>query len=403
MRGTWFAIALRACLFSAGALALAGCNEQPAVQAAQSPAATEVSVVTLQPSPRPFVRELPGRVAPTRIAEIRPRVSGVVVERAFTQGSTVRAGDILYRIDPRPFEVELESVKAALAKAQALQLQARQQADRFTALLPKQSVSQAQYEVALATKLQADAEVAAAEANVDRALLNLDYATVRAPIKGRVSRAIVTEGALVQADVTHLTTVQQLDPIYVDFTQSVGELNQLKADLRNGTLEAVAPDAAKVRLVRDDGSLYPDSGKLLFSDTMVDQTTGQVSLRSEFPNAGNELLPGTYVRVLIEQGVDTDALVVPQQAVQRNSAGSSELYVLDKDDRAILTPVRMGRTVDQDWIVASGVQGGDRVVVEGFQKLTSGLKVKPMPWSRTTASIAGEPASQNVTHDSIVR
>jgi membrane fusion protein, multidrug efflux system len=364
---------------------VSACDEPHADQAAAP--RPQVSVVTLQPSSRPYIRELPGRIAPTRVAEVRARVAGIVLERSFQQGADVKAGEVLYRIDPVRFQVELDAAEAALAKAQAVHDQAEQQAKRVEKLISGQAASQAQYEIAVATFRQAQADVAARKADVARVRLDLDYTSVRSPINGRIGRALVTEGALVgQGEATHLATVHQLDPVYADFTQSAGDLQQLRRDLESGALEQVEPDAAKVRLVLDDGTLYPLAGKLLFSDASVDPGTGQVTLRGEFPNPRGELLPGMYVRVQIQQGTDGDALAVPQQAVQRNDTGGSEVYVVRPDNRAVIKPMRAGRVVDEQWLVLDGLDPGDRVVVEGFQKFEPGDVVDPVPWQPTQAA-----------------
>jgi membrane fusion protein (multidrug efflux system) len=381
-------------------LGLTACIESLAVDQPETTQSLppQVSVVTLQPSSRPFVRELPGRIAPTRMAEVRARISGIVVERSFKQGADVKAGDVLYRIDPEPFQVELAATQAALAKAQAVLEQAEPQAKRVERLMSGQTASQAQYETAIATWRQAQADVAARKADVARAKLDLEYTQVRAPISGRVGRALLTEGALVgQGEATHLATVQQLHPIYADFTQSVNEMQQLRREIESGSLEQVAAEAATVRLVLADGTIYPHAGKLLFSEASVDPSTGQVTLRGEFPNPKTELLPGTYVRVQIVQGIDGDALTVPEQAIRRNDAGDSELYVVGGDNRAVVRPVRVGDVVDDQWRVLAGVQPGDRVVVEGFQKFSPGDLVHPVAWEqkRTTTAAAGpglEPA-----------
>jgi membrane fusion protein (multidrug efflux system) len=398
MKGEAHRIRLAAALLAA--LGLAACGEaQTTVVSAPQQAPPRVSVVTLQPAPRPYVHELPGRIAPVRIAEVRARVPGIVIERAFRQGTDVQAGEVLYRVDPKPFEVELEAAKAALAKAEAVHEQAEKQARRVGELLSGRAASQVQHETAVAAWRQAQADVAARKADVARATLNLGYTSIRSPINGRVGRALVTEGALVgQGEATHLATVQQLDRVYADFTQSVEEVQQLRRDFESGALEHVAPDAAKVKLVLGDGAVYPHPGRLLFSDASVDPTTGQVTLRGEFPNPKNELLPGMYVRVQIEQGIDGDSLAVPQQAVQRDETGDSRLYLVREDNRALAKPVRLGRVVDEQWLVLEGVQPGDRVIVEGFQKFAPGDLVDPMPWRprRTAAAtpLAGTPGGE---------
>ena len=374
-----------ALMLAALAPMLAGCKE-PTATAAPSTPEPDVSIVVVQPRARAVVRELPGRISPTRVAEVRPRVSGIIVERLFHQGSEVKAGDPLYRIDPRPFDVEVQSTEAALARAKAVLEQATSQANRVATLYKEKAAPEAKNEEAVATLRQAQADVAARKADVARARLNLDYATIRAPIDGIVGAARVSEGALVvQNDSTSLATIQQLDPIYADFTQSVNEMHQLRRALDTG--ELVASDAMKVRLVLDDGELYPQIGKLLFSEAKVDAHTGQVTLRGEFPNPKRELLPGMYVRVQIEQGIDSDAIAVPQQAIQRNSGGGSEVFVVKDDGRVTIQPVRIGSLQDGAWFVTDGLKSGDKVVVEGFQKFVPGDRVRTQSWAEADASL----------------
>jgi membrane fusion protein (multidrug efflux system) len=373
---------------------LAGCEEPNSAVAAAQTSEPDVSIVTVKPQARALVRELPGRVAPTRVSDVRPRVSGIVIERMFSQGSEVKAGDPLYRIDPRPFEVEVQSSEAALAKAMAALDQASQQARRISLLTSQRAISEAENEKATGAMRQAEAEVEGRKADVARARLNLDYATVRAPIDGVVGAALVSEGALVVQNETNLATIQQLDPIYADFTQSVTELNQLRRALDSGELDRIAPHAAKVRLLLDDGSIYATPGKLLFSEAKVDAHTGQVTLRGEFPNPKRELLPGMYVRVLIEQGIDTDAIAVPQQAIQRNGGGGSEIFLVKDDNRVAVQAVRTGSVQDGQWFVTEGLKAGDKVVVEGFQKFAAGDKVRPLPWAEADASADAAPDSK---------
>jgi membrane fusion protein (multidrug efflux system) len=366
-------------------LVLAGCDDRSV--AAVPPAVPDVGVVTISASPKHIVKELPGRIAPTRVADVRARVSGIIVARLFEQGSEVKAGDALYQIDPKPFEVDLQSAEAALAKAQAIFEQATAQANRTASLISKQAASLAENETAIAMARQAAADVAARKADVARAKLNLEYATIRAPISGIIGAALVSEGALVvQNDPTSLASIQQLDTVYADFTQSASDLNKLRRDFDSGELERIEPDAAKVRLLLDDGSLYPIQGRLLFSDAKVDTSTGQVTLRGEFKNLNRELLPGMYVRVQIEQGIDNDAILVPQQAVQRNSAGGSDVYVLNNENRVSLQPVRVGSVMDGNLLVLEGLKQGDRVVVEGFQKFAVGDAVNPGKWPQDVAT-----------------
>ncbi len=373
-------------MLAAFAPLLGACDESSSAVSAAQPIEPDVSVVIVKQQARAVVRELPGRISPTRVAEVRPRVSGIVVERLFRQGSEVKAGDPLYRIDPRPFEVEVMANEAALAKADAALMQARQQARRIATLTSQRAAPEAENEKTIAAELQAKAEVEGRKAELARAKLNLDYATVRAPIDGVVGAALVSEGALVVQNETNLATVQQLDPIYADFTQSVTELNQLRRAFESGDLDRIEADAVKVRLVLDDNTIYGLDGKLLFSDAKVDAHTGQVTLRGEFRNPKRELLPGMYVRVRIDQGLDSDAIAVPQQAVQRNGGGSSEVFVVKDDNRIAVQPVRTGSVQDGVWFVTDGLKAGDKVVVEGFQKFAAGDKVKPQSWSEAEAS-----------------
>ena len=377
---------------------LAGCNEPNSATAAVQASEPDVSVVTVKEQARAMVRELPGRIAPTRVSEVRPRVSGIVVNRMFHQGSEVKVGDPLYQIDPRPFEVELQSTEAALARAKAVLEQTSLQARRIATLTNQRATSEAENEKAIANLKQAEADVQGREADVARAKLNLDYATIRAPIDGTIGAAVISEGALVvQNDAPSLATIQQLDPISADFQQSVTAMNQLRRALESGDLDRIAPDAMKVRLVLDDGSIYPLLGKLLFSDAKVDAHTGQVTLRGEFPNPNRVLLPGMYVRVQIEQGIDTDAIAVPQQAIQRNGGGGSEVFVVKDDNRVAVQPVRTGSLQGGTWFVTDGLKAGDKVVVEGFQKFAAGDKVRPLAWREIDAA-AAQSDSQQTAH-----
>ncbi|WP_244476731.1 efflux RND transporter periplasmic adaptor subunit [Methylobacterium sp. Leaf469] len=376
---------------------LSACNQKQQAAAPVPVPPPEVSIVTVREQPIPYVRDLPGRVAPMRIAEVRSRVSGLVIKRTFEQGSLVKEGDILYKIDPAPFEVELQSAEAVLARTEAAQVLAGQQADRLEQLLTRQTASQAQYDSAYAALKQAEAEVAGAKAARNRARLNLGYTDVRAPISGRIGRALLTEGTLVEQGATsNLATIQQLDPIYVDITQSVGELNKLRRDLASGELSRLSGDTANVHLIMDDGSLYGSAGRLLFSDVTADPSTGQVTLRVQFPNPHDELFPGMYVRARIKQGIDSDALAVPQQAIQRTSDGKPEVWVVREDDKVMLQPIEVGPVVDSQWIVREGLKVGDRVVVEGVQKISAGQQVKTVELHPVLADATPKPRDTDV-------
>lgn len=367
---------------------LTACQEAEQAAAPQAPPPSAVGVVTVSAEALPITNELPGRIAPTRIAEVRPRVSGVLVERVFEQGSQVKEGDVLYRIDPAPFQVRVDSAQATLRVAQAGQLQARQNAERQEQLRKSNVASQQAYDDAIAQLAQADAQVAVAEAGVAEARLNLQYASVTAPISGRIGRALITEGALVSSSSSeNLATIQQLDPIYADFTQPAAELIRLRRALQEGQL-MTGPNEAEVQLLLDDGSRYPHGGRLLFSEAAVDESTGQVTLRGEFPNPDGDLLPGMYVRVLIEQGIETSAFAVPQQAVQRDAGGQASLLVVDNENKVEQRRVTVGRIVGDRWVISEGLQEGDRVVAEGFQKTAPGATVVPEPWQPSASPTA---------------
>ncbi len=370
-------------------LALAGCQDEQAPQAGAAFPPPQVGVVTVEATAVPVTNDLPGRIAATRTAEVRPRVSGIVVERVFEQGSIVKEGEVLYRIDPAPFQVQVDSAEATLRRAEAVQLQARQAAERQEQLKKSNVASAQQYDDAIAKLAQADADVAIAQAGLATAKLNLEYAEVKAPISGRIGRALITEGALVSASGENLATIQQLDPVYADFTQPATDLIRLRKALQEGELIDDS-NSTGVKLLLDDGTAYPHDGRLLFSEAAVDASTGQVTLRGEFPNPDGDLLPGMYVRVLIEQGVEKNAILVPQQAVQRDSSGKAQLYVVNAENKADLRQVTVGRAVGTQWVVTDGLKSGEKVVVEGFQKVQPGGEVVPADW-KPVAAAGGEP------------
>jgi membrane fusion protein (multidrug efflux system) len=356
-----------------------------------------VSVLTVAAEDVPITNELPGRIAPTRIAEVRSRISGIVIERVFEQGSQVKQGDVLYRIDPAQFKVQVDSARAALQRAEAVQLQANQQSDRQTALRQRDIASAQQYETAIAALAQANADVAAARAGLAAAELNLQYTEVKAPITGRIGRALITEGALVGSTAAdNLATIQQLDPVYADFTQSANVLLHLRRAMKAGELGSNKAGETNVRLLLDDGSPYQHTGRLLFSEAAVDALTGQVTLRGEFPNPEGDLLPGMYVRVLIQQGIQRNVVVIPQQAVQRDGGGRSQVYTVKDGKTAELRIVTTGRIAGNRWVIENGLTAGEQVIVEGFQKLRPGAPIAAQPWQGAkgpAAKVQGEKGS----------
>ena len=384
MKLTWFSRAAAA----AAMIVLASCDEQkPAASAPHAFPPSAVSIITTKAEALPITSELPGRIAPTRIAEVRPRVNGILIERVFTQGSLVKKGDVLYRIDPKPFEVQVASAEATLRRAEAVQMQARQLADRQQQLKKANVTSAQQFEDAMAKLATADADVALAQAGLASAKLNLAYTNVTAPISGRIGRALITEGALVSATgADNLATIQQLDPVYADFTQPAGDLIRLRKALESGGL--ASSDEAPVKLLLDEGTPYEHPGRLLFSEAAVDASTGQVILRGEFPNPDGNLLPGMYVRVLIEQGIEKDAIAVPQQAVQRDPSGQARIYVVNDENKAEIRVVRAGRIINDRWVISDGLKPGDKVIVEGFQKIRPGAPVAPTDWKNGTKADA---------------
>ena len=354
---------------------LAGCDD--AAEQQEQASTPQVRVETVQVQPLAISTELSGRILAPRTAEVRARVAGVVLKRVYREGSDVKQGQVLFLIDPAPFKADHDSARATLAKAEATRYQARLQAQRYSQLVDDKAVSRQEYDNARAALLQADAAVAEAKAALERARLNLGYATVTAPISGRIGRALVTEGALVgQNETTPLATIQQLDPIHADVSQSTRELNALRRALRAGELSQVGEGQAKATLIQDDGSAYPLAGKLLFSDISVDPSTNQITLRSEFPNPDLDLLPGSYVRVRLEQAVQPKGISVPQRAILRDSAGVPKVLVVDAQARISERQIVLGSAQGDRWIVSEGLAAGERVVVEGLQHVKAGDQVQ---------------------------
>ena len=346
--------------------------------AIQTPPPAEVGVITIAPATVALAMELPGRLEATRVAEVRARVPGILLRRVYREGSDVRAGEVLFRIDPAPLQAVADAASAALQNAQATLVDAEAKLQRYTVLLKADAVSHQDYDDALAARQAAVANVASATAALRSARLNLSYATVVAPIAGRAGRALVTEGALVgQSEVTPLTTIEQIDPIYVDITESSADLLRLRRALEAGRLHA--PATAAVTLTTEDGQRYAMPGKLLFGEQSVDPATGSVFMRAEFPNPHAELLPGMYVRAQVQQAQRSAAIRVPLQAVMRTIDGA-QVYVVGADSKVSARPVTTGSMQGQFWIIETGLRSGERVIVDGIQKAKPGAKVKCVPW-----------------------
>lgn len=353
---------------------LAACGGK-AEQAAPPP--PEVSVVTLQTQAVPLTTELPGRTTAYRVAEVRPQVGGVVLKRLFTEGGEVKAGQPLYQIDPATYQASYESAKAALARAEAQAQSARTLAERYEGLVAANAVSKQSYDDAVAANLSAQADVASARAALETARINLVYTKVLAPISGRIGRSSVTEGALVTAgQTTALATIQQLDPIYVDVTQPATMLLRLQREFASGQLKKVGEQQAEVKLKLEDGSAYEHAGKLQFAEVTVDPSSGSVTLRAVFPNPEGLLLPGMFVHEQIQEGIDETALLVPQQAVTRDQRGDATALVVNAESKVEPRVLQTRRTVGDQWLVTGGVKAGERVIVEGVQKVRPGAVVK---------------------------
>jgi membrane fusion protein (multidrug efflux system) len=372
-----------ACASLAALLLLSGCGDKSAAApgAGGPRPPPEVGVITAKLEPVALQTELPGRVEPVRVAQVRARVNGVVLKRLFTEGSEVKQGQVLFQIDPAPYAAALNAARASLGKAQASLTQASAQAERYKPLVEANAVSKQEYVNVVAAQKQAEADVAAARAQVQIAQINSGYANVAAPISGRIGRALVTEGALVSAaEATQLALIQQTSTVYVNITQSATELQRLRK--ASGQQASGAP----VTIMQDDGSELPHKGRLLFSDVSVDPTSGQVTLRAEVPNADGALLPGQYVRARISQASLPSAMLVPQQAVTRGTQGDSVIIVAP-DGKTAPRPIKISSQQGSNWVVLDGIKEGELVVVDGFQKMQApGMTVKPVPWSAKPAA-----------------
>ncbi|MEC5373686.1 efflux RND transporter periplasmic adaptor subunit [Pseudocitrobacter sp. MW920760] len=352
---------------------LAGCNDQDGKQA--QPQQPQVTVHIVKTAPLSVTTELPGRTSAFRIAQVRPQVSGIILQRHFTEGSDVEAGQSLYQIDPATYQADYDSAKAELGKSEAAAQIAHLTVKRYVPLVGTKYTSQQEYDQAIADARQADAVVVAAKASVESARINLAYTKVTSPISGRIGKSNVTEGALVtNGQTTELATVQQLDPIYVDVTQSSSDFMRLKQSVEQGNLQK-ENTASNVELLMENGQPYPLKGTLQFSDVTVDESTGSITLRAVFPNPQHTLLPGMFVRARVDEGVQPDAMLVPQQGVTRTPRGDATVMVVNNDSAAETRNVIATQAIGDQWLISDGLKTGDKVIVSGLQKVHPGARV----------------------------
>lgn len=377
---------LNLCLLTmAFAAFLSGCGKGEGPQQAPPPA--EVSIVPVVAERVDRTTELPGRINPMREAQVRARATGILLKRLFEEGSNVKEGQVLFQIDPLPLEAALNSAKASIAKAEAALRESQATVARYKELVKINAISKQVYDQAEASLGQNEAELQAGKAAVQTAELNLGYAKVTAPISGRIGKALVTEGALVSAaEATQLAVIRQLDPIYFDFTQSSTEVLRLRRALENGTLESIAPGEARVTLMLEDGTVYGHAGKFLFSDIAVDPTTGMITLRAQIPNPDNLLMPGMFARGKVIEGVNTNALTIPQRTITRGAAGAASVLIVNDENKVEVRNIEAERTVGQKAIVSNGLKAGERIIVEGSQKAPPGSAVKPVPFTPSAPS-----------------
>ncbi|MDN6071490.1 MAG: efflux RND transporter periplasmic adaptor subunit [Enterobacterales bacterium] len=383
---------LAAVLMFSGSLLLTGCNDGNEQKGQQS--APEVGVVTLKAEPLNVTTELPGRTSAYRIAEVRPQVGGIILKRNFVEGSDIQAGSSLYQIDPATYQAAYDSARGDLAKAEAAANIAHLTVNRYKTLVGTKYISQQEYDTAVADARQADAAVTAAKAAVETARINLAYTKVTSPISGRIGKSSVTEGALVTSNQANaLATVQQLDPIYVDVTQSSNDFLRLKEELANGTLEQEG-GKAKAELVLENGQVYAQKGSLEFSDVTVDESTGSITIRAVFPNPKGDLLPGMFVRARLDEGIKNNALLVPQQGVTRNPRGEATVMLVGADNKVENRTVTAAQAIGDKWLVTGGLKSGDKVIVTGLQKVRPGVQVKVEEASAGNASTKDAAASE---------
>ena len=378
----------------AGILVMSGCK-QPAATGG-SPAAKgnpEVGVVVMKFEPVPLTMELSGRISPEMVAEVRPQVGGIIQKRLFTEGGDVKAGEVLYQIDPAFYQAAYAGAMAGLAKSEANVFTLRLKAERYKELVAIKAVSRQEFDDATAALKQAEADVEAGRAAVDTARINLAYTRITAPISGIVGRSSVTPGALVTANqAMALATIQQLDPVYVDVTQSSTDLLHLKRNLASGQVKTSDAGQAKVKLLLEDGTSYPLEGTLKFSEVTVDQSTGSITLRAQFPNPNHLLLPGMFVRGIVEEGVREKGMLVPQRGVTRDAAGQAVALVAGEKDVVERRVLQTERTVGDAWLVTDGLKAGDRVIVEGLQRIRPGATVRVVPFATQAAETGNQPA-----------
>jgi len=380
----------------AAALLLAACgadNQGP-------PPPPEVSVVTLRPRAVEITDQLPGRTTAFKVAEVRPQVTGIVQKRLFSEGTEVKAGDQLFQIDSGSYRAALSSAQAALSRAEAQAVTAKLLAERYEPLIAANAVSKQENDEAIAARARADADVASARAAVDAARINVVYTQVLSPINGRIGRTLVTEGALVTSgQQAPLATIQQLDPIYVDIAQSSTEMLRLQRQLSNGELVKDANNQAEVSLTLEDGSVYPERGRLKVSEASVDPSTGSVVLRAVFPNPRRELLPGMFVRAQLAQGTRSAALMVPQRGVSHNPRGEATVLIVDPEEKVAERVVTADRAINGEWLITAGLAAGDRVIVDGLQKAKPGSPVKAVPAAEELAAREKDGAALHATTD----
>ncbi len=382
-----------------GCLILTGCGKQSAAVAKTPAVIPEVGIVIVQTQRVALTTELAGRTSAHLIAEVRPQVSGIIQKRLFTEGSDVKAGEVLYQIDPATYQAAYNSARASLARAEANVVPAKLKAERYKELVKINAVSKQDYDDISAALKLAEADIDAAEAAVETARINLDYTKVTAPISGRIGRSTVTDGALVTSgQPAALSTIQQLSSMYVDVTQSSADLLRLKQNLASGLLKSSGAAQAKVKLLLEDGSVYPLSGILKFSEVTVDQSTGSITMRAVFPNPNNVLLPGMFVRAILEEGLNEHAILVPQRGITRNPAGEATVMVVGNEEKVEPKIIKVNRTVGDNWLDSEGLKPGDRVILEGLQRARPGTPVKALPFgSKQDAVPAGalKPAGAN--------